>query len=341
MNTVNIYKTRTLLKSLELMKPTHTFLRDTFFPNIETFVTESVDVDFKKGKRKMAPFVAPRKGGIVMEREGFETKTYTMPKIAPERVLTRDDITSRGMGESIYSTRTPEERAKELLAKDVIELDDYLVRREEWMCREAMFNGKVIMKGEGFEQVVDFKFTNKVTLSGTDLWTDDASDPIQQMKEWRLSIIKKTGKAPDMVVMASDAADAFINNAKMKEYMDKRRLNLGNIEPSVKDDAITFIAKLPALGLEVYSYDEWFIDDDGVEQPMIPEGHVLMASKGTHKRFYGAVTQMEKGSFTTYEGTRIPKVWNDEDNEVKKIRLTSRPLPVPDDVDSWYVAVVK
>lgn len=338
---INIYETRTMLQAVEQRMPVHTFLLNTFFSDSETQLTEKIDVDYKKGKRKMAPFVAPRIGGVIMEREGFTTKTYKVPKIAPERILTVDDISKRGMGENIYSQKTPEERAIEALAKDIDELDDQITRREEWMCREVLFNGKVTMKGEGLEQVVDYSFTNKETLSGDNLWTSELSDPIEDLKGWRLSIIQKTGKAPNVVIMSSDATDAFVKNVKVKEYMDKRRINIGNIEPSIKDDAVTFIGKFPALGIEIYSYDEWFLDDDEVEQPMVPVGHILMGSKGMNKRLYGAVTQMENGTFVTYEGTRVPKKWDDEKNETKNIRLSSRPLPVPDDVDSWYVAIVK
>lgn len=339
--TINIYSTRTMLKAVSLMKPTNTFLLNTFFPNYETVVTEEVDVDFKKGKRKMAPFVAPRIGGKVMDRQGFETKTYRVPKIAPERVISFDDIKYRSLGESLYSSKTPDERARELLATDIIELDDYITRREEWMCREVLFNGKVVMIGEGVEQEVDYKFTNKEVLTGGAVWTETTAKPLEDLKRWRLEVIQKTGKAPNVCVFESSVVDAFINNEDVQKLMDIQRLNVGSIEPSIQNDAITFVGKLPSLGLEIYSYDEWYIDDEGAEQPMVPEGHILMATKGVNKRIYGAVTQIENENFVTIEGTRIPKSWVDKDNEVRKLRLSSRPLPVPEDVDGWYVAQVK
>ncbi|AKL95009.1 phage major capsid protein E [Clostridium aceticum] len=341
MGNINIYSTRTMMKAIKLMKPVRTFLRDTFFPKYETFLTEHVDVDYKKGKRKMAPFVAPRVGGVIMDREGYVTNTYKTPKIAPTRVTTQDDISRRVMGEDVYSTRTPEERARELLAQDLIELDDYITRREEWMCREVLFGGKVVMKGEGFEQVLDFNFTNKEILAAGALWTADTSDPIADMKRWRLKIIQKTGMTPNICIMASDVVDTFINHGKVQKLLDIQRLNIGAIEPSVKAEGITFIGKLPLLGLEIYSYDEWFLDDTGEEQPMVPEKHVLMGVTGSMKRLYGAVTQIENGQFVTIEGIRIPKSWVDEDNEVRKLRIATRPLPVPEDVDSWHNAIVK
>lgn len=341
MSDINIYSTRTMLKALKFMKPVHTFFMSTFFGTVDTVTTEHIDVDIKKGKRKMAPFVAPRVGGKIIDREGFDTETFKVPKIAPERLITNDDISNRGMGEDIYSERTPEEREQDLLADDMMELDDTITRREEWMCRELLLNGSILIKGEGVEKIVDFKFTNKETLVGGALWTETTSDPYADLKRWRLAVIKASGKAPTVAVFSSDVVDDFTNHAKIQKILDLAKLNAGTIEPSIKDDAVTFVGKLPGLGLEIYSYDEWFLDDAGVEQPMMPAGTVLLGSKGMNKRIYGAVTQIENGSRVTIEGSRIPKSWVDEENDVRKLRISARPLPVPVDVDSWYVATVK
>jgi hypothetical protein len=342
MATINIYSTRTMMQAINLMKPVYTFLRDTFFPSVETYVTENVDVDYKKGKRKMAPFVAPRIGGKVVSREGFETRSLKTPKVAPERVLTLDDISNRAMGEAIYSLRTPEQRAQELLAADLIDLDDMITRREEWMCREVLINGKLTISADGYEAEVDYGLTNKEVLADGALWSAaDTSDPLADLKRWRLEVIQKTGKSPDICIMASDVVDTFINHPKVKDKLNILRLNIGTIEPSVKSSSLTFVGRFPELGLEIYTYDEWFLDDNGVEQPMIPEKTVVLGSTGMNKRLYGGVTQMENNNFVTYEGTRVPKSWADEKNEVRMLRITSRPLPAPDDVDAWYVAVVK
>jgi len=338
---IELYDTRTLLEAVKIMKSPQTFLRDTFFSDVDTFITENVDVDFKKGKRKMAPFVAPRIGGVVMDRQGFKTETYTPPKIAPERIMSKDDITNRAMGESVYSQRSPEERARELIADDLIELDEYITRREEWMCREVLLNGKVIITSEGAEQQIDYGFTNKEALTSTDVWSDTGnSTPYADLKEKRREIIQKTGRAPKIAVLGYNAWELFAAHPDTKTKLDTMRLNLGNIEPSVQSPSLTFLGKLQELNLELYTYDEWFLDDNGDEQPMIPANTVVMGSQGMNRRFYGAVTQLEDSGFVTIEGEKVPKIWNDKNNDVRKIRLTSRPLPVPKDVDSWYVLEV-
>ena len=71
-----IYTTRTLGKLITRMPPCILF-RDTLFKNRRTFPTKSVDVDFKKGSRALAPFVHPKVGGKVVPNSGYQTKTYT------------------------------------------------------------------------------------------------------------------------------------------------------------------------------------------------------------------------------------------------------------------------
>ncbi|MEJ6529591.1 major capsid protein [Exiguobacterium sp. USCH10] len=339
--------TLTLLQAVEQMPPARSFLKDTFFPGEETFLTEEVLLDIRKGNQKMAPFVAPRVGGVTMERQGFQTTKYTAPRIAPQRVTTIDDIKKRGFGESIVSARTPEDRQAELVAKDLQELDAMITRREEWMAAQVLFFGSAILKGyvdfesKNFvEQQIDYKFTNTETLTLTDRWGEGA-DIYSDLEEWRLEIIQKTGIAPEVVVLGRQAAIKVRNDEKMQKLLDIRNMNFGQIEPSVRGDGTTFIGRLPGLGLDLVTYDAWYLDEDNVSKPFVPEDRILMAPAALGTFAYGAITQMEQDeSFMTYEGSRVPKMWADRANEVKMMRVSSRPLPKPNDVDAWFVAKV-
>lgn len=344
---INIYRTQTLLRAVEKMMPLRTFFRTTFFPGMDTFVTEEVMLDFKKGKRKMAPFVAPRVGGITMDRQGYRTDKYKAPKIAPQRAITVDDLVMRGMGENVFSQRTPADRQAELLGKDLAEMEEMVTRREEWMIRELLFNGKIVMKGyidnsnaNIVEQELDYLFTQKEILLADDRWGQVAATIYDNLKAWRLEVIKSSGKAPTMVLLGQSAADEFLKDADILGKFDKINFALGQINPIVRDDALTYLGRLTELGLDLYTYNDWYLDDDGTEYPFVPADHILMARPNLGEILYGAVTQMENGQFTTVEGSRVPKSWADNQNEQRMIRLSSRPTPKPEDVDDWLVAKV-
>jgi hypothetical protein len=346
---VNIYQTQTLLKAVQSMPKAHTFLVDTFFPTPETFLTEEVLLDVKKGKRKMAPFVAPRVGGVTIAREGYKTQKITAPRLAPQRAMTVDDVTARLIGESIVSNLTPQQRQLRLLADDLVDLQDSITRRKEWLAAQVLFEGKAVLQGYAdqngdvtIEQVIDFEFTQTEILSGTDLWTDASSDPYANFSEWRKQIIKECGVAPTIAVLGENAYQSLINNSKFMEKFNKFNANFGKIEPSVENEAITFVGKIPGLGLELYTYDDWYLDEDGVENPFVPANKVLLAVAKKGGFAYGAITQIDSKTqkFMTYEGEMVPKQWADTSNEQIMVRLSSRPVPKPFDVNSWLVATV-
>lgn len=335
------FTTIEMLQALDLRKPIGSFFTS-FFPVSNTHIAEILQLEIKKGKRTMAPFVAPRVGGKVMKRSGSTTKLLQTPKIAPERPMTIDDISKKGFGESIYSNKSPEERAIELLGRDMTELEEAIQRRKEWMAREILLTGAINVQDEddGVDVEIDFNFTNKTTLSGEALWTADKSKPIEDLAIWRRDIIKATGKAPTVCIMANDVYQTFKEHPKVNQERQLLTSSNVKIEPRIIDPSLTFLGRLIELDLDIYSYDEWFIDDEGVEQPMLPTGTLMLLPEEVGSFEYGSVTQLEGEDFMTYEAEIVPQVLADPRNNIKTVRLTSRPLPKPNDVDSWYVAKV-
>ena len=288
----------------------------------------------------MAPFVSPRIGGKVITRNGFQTYDFTTPRLAPERVMTVDDISKRGLGENVYSKKTPSEREDDLLADDLKDLDESIQRRLEWMCRQILFEGKldVVDAEAGVDFQVDYGFENIFVLTSERYWSLSTVNPVPLLKEKRRKIIKDTGKAPNVMIFASDLIEVFLDNPFIKEAMDIRNLQNIEMKPRIVDDALTYYGKIAELGLEIYSYEEFFLNDDGEEEGIIPSGSCIMAhSEGEGSIEYGLITQMEDKKYQSYEAKQVPKVYCNENSDVKMLRLTSRPLPRPDNVEGWCV----
>ncbi len=334
------YTTREMVEAIEIAPPVRNFLTRTFFPRERTHRTEKVEFDIRKGKRIMAPFVSPRIGGKVITRNGFQTYDFTTPRLAPERVMTVDDISKRGLGENVYSKKTPSEREDDLLADDLKDLDESIQRRLEWMCRQILFEGKldVVDAEAGVDFQVDYGFENIFVLTSERYWSLSTVNPVPLLKEKRRKIIKDTGKAPNVMIFASDLIEVFLDNPFIKEAMDIRNLQNIEMKPRIVDDALTYYGKIAELGLEIYSYEEFFLNDDGEEEGIIPSGSCIMAhSEGEGSIEYGLITQMEDKKYQSYEAKQVPKVYCNENSDVKMLRLTSRPLPRPDNVEGWCV----
>jgi hypothetical protein len=336
------YEPRTLLAPFEQGALTHTFLRDTFFGAREYPPTALVEFDFRRGRRKMAPFVAPLVGGKVMERQGFETRFYRAPRIAPVRALRTPDLEARLPGETIYQGRTASDRAADLIAEDSIFLDEAITRREEWMCRALLINGAITVTADnGYTNVINFMESSQGAPNNhfvpTTKWDQTNSDPIADLEAARLATIRDSGISPNVALFGSTAKSVFLNNANVAKFLDSIRFQIATIKPVIVDEAVVIFGQ--QAGLQYYSYAEYFEDDAGTLYPMLPPELVLLASTNTpNKIVYGAYTQLEDARakrYVTYQSSRIPFVYGDEDDGTLFYRLTSCPLPMPVDVLGW------
>lgn len=327
-------------------KPT-TLFRDLFFNNEITFATESVLMDYRKGGRKMAPFVSRNAGSTPVARSGFTTKQYTPPMIAPSRIMTVGDIMGRGFGESVISSRTPEQRAMELIARDLADLMDMSTRRIEWMAVQTLLSGgfeAAGLTGDGGTSIIDTvtydTFTHKKTLTSTDMWTDTGADIYGQLKDMYQAITRDSGRTPEILITTSKTVTNMLKNKSLLDFFLRPadQLKVATFAPRVVSDAVTYVGSfLDFNGLQVYSYDGVYEDEAGTIMQYIPDGYVIMARRNLGSQLFGAVTQLEAdGNFKTYEGAYVPKVWADVNGDTRQIRLATRCVPKPDCVDDWY-----
>lgn len=336
---VSLFDTRTMLRMLEQAKRPKSFLKDTFFATQTPFDTEYVDIDIIKGKRRMAPFVSPRVGSKTVDRNGYETKIYKPVLVSPDTITTAEDLMKRAPGETIYGAGSPDIRAAAMLARDMMELDDMITRREEWMAAQVLFTGAVDMVGEGVNESVSFGLTNTATLASGAQWDESTSNPIGDLVTARKTIIQGSGVTPTMAILGSDAAATFTGNSKVLAALDNRRTEMGMLAPDPnRGNGLTYIGYIAEAGLELWGYDEWYLDDSGVEQPMIPVNKVLVGSSQARcEMLYGAVVDVNRGTFAI---PRVPKSWTQEKPSARFVQISSRPLPAMLQPDAFYVYTV-
>lgn len=340
-----LFETRTMLAALEQMLPVRTFLKDTFFPTENTFITKHVDIDIRKGKRRLAPYVKPVSQGKLVDRIGFKTNSYEPPYIKPKMVTTAQDFLTRNIGETIYgATDGPQERAEKQVGKDLAELDEMITRREETQAAELLQSGKVTVSGEGYDTVViDYGMpaTHLPVLTGTDLWTDTTnSTPLEDLRTWKRLISKDSGLVPTDVVMAADVLDAFLAHPKVQNQLDTRRIDLGLILPEQLADGVTFYGRIRDIGCDLWTYEECYIDPAAAptEKPMINDNYLIMSTRRARTSVnYGAIQDLKAGNAAV---PRFPKSWEEEDPSVRYLMVQSAPLLALHQVDAFLCAKV-
>ena len=348
---ISIYDPRTMGKLVERMPKVHTFVRDTFFRNRETFFTQKIDVDFKKGNRALAPFVHKKKGGATIDNEGFQTNTYEPPLVAPNKITTIDDILKRTPGESLYNGKSPNQRAVEKMQRDFTELDEMITRREEWMCCQSLFRGKILIldkNGKAIQEEIDFQFTNEETLKTTDSWKTKKGGKIAQLKAWRKQVQKKGFVNCNICLMGSDALEAFLSDEEVQKMLDVRRFEVAVIAPKELPNGATYIGTIHEIGMDIYTYNEWYLDnwtnaEKPEDKPLLPDNIVaLLSTEANYSMYYGAVGIVDEAGKTiaVVEGSRIPEQWVERRPARRFLQLSSAPIPVPHEVDSWFIATV-
>ena len=353
----NFYETHTLLASVQQLPPLHTFLLDRYFPTnaaTDVFSTNDVLVEYKKGSKKAAPFVAPRKGGITVLREGYTMKRFTPSYIAPKRSLTIDDLNKRGFGEALYSNLTPEQRQGVLMLGDLDELRGMNLRRKEAMAAEVIFTNGCVMD----EYVDDFnnfeekevRFydgeTNPATYTPAANWDTTEASGKQMINDIAamIKMLTSRGLPATEVLVAPDVADVILNNEWIVKLLDVKNYNLGGIDPATLPAGAAKIARLNIKGrmIDFLAYEDTYTDVDGTVKSFIPAGMIAVTAPAAGRTVYGAVTQLEQsdGQFHTYAGENVPKYISDATHNVREVTLTTAPLCMPNNENPFISAKV-
>ena len=353
----NFYDTHHLIASVKELAPLHTFLLDRYFPTNEAtdvFATTDVLMEYKKGNKKAAPFVAPRKGGITVTREGYNMKRFTPSYIAPKRALTIDDLKKRGFGEAIYSKLTPEQRQGVMILGDLDDLRKMNARRKEAMAAQVIFTNGCIMEeyvddfGKHEEKEVRFYDgeVNPAVYTPAKTWDTTEESGKQMMADIAamISMLTSRGLPATEVLMAPDVADVFLANAYIQKLLDIRNYNIGGVDPETLPEGAAKIARLNVKGrmIDFLLYEDTYEEIDGTVKSFIPAGKIAVGAPAAGRTVYGAITQMEQadGEFHTHTGMDIPKYISDAAHNVREVQLSTAPLCVPNNENPFITATV-
>jgi hypothetical protein len=163
------------------------------------------------------------------------------------------------------------------------------------------------------------------------------SDPLADLRGAFRLVSAQCGASADFVVMGRAASDAFESNAQVMTAFDKLRISPGELSPKTLEWGVQSLGRY--RGIELYVHEAEYQDVDGSMKPYVPVDNVLIAATtqgGTMS--YAGVPQVDQdgGSMQVYEGARIPLIY-EIGEDIRKFRLSSRPVPVPHNLASWTI----
>jgi hypothetical protein len=302
--------------------------------------SEEIHFDVIDKTRRLAPFVSPLVAGKILMEKGFSTKTFKPAYIKQKTAFNPSQAIRRTAGESIGGSMSMTQRQQQRINTVLMDHVDTLTRRLEWMAAKALVDGKIEISGENYQAVVvDFgrNSNHTVTLTGSNRWGQTGVNPLANLDAWKLTALKESGANLTDVILDPEAWVIFKKDPEVKErfvrYQGSNQTTLQTGSPV--GEGATFMGSLD--GYNIYVYAGWYLDDAGIENPMLPAGTVLLLSQqidGT--RAFGAILDeaslMPQPIFT--------KSWVEQDPAVRWIMSQSAPLIVPTRVNASFCATV-
>lgn len=347
---VSMNDTITMMQAMERVKPPAAFLVDTFFSQVPTpATTAKIAVEYKKGQRKLAPFVVSGAGGVNVRRDGSKIDVYKPPMMGPRRDLEPEDLETRGFGETIYSSMSPAERATRIQAQDLKELQDMIMNRKNKMAADILRTGTCKIKGyadDGKEDLIDEisfpEWTQKITPTKT--WDQAGASIYGDIKSASLMIQENAGRVPDVAVCGKNIGEYIMNNEGIMKWLsvpNAANLSLMSIQPRIVSPQVMRIGFIQALNLELFAYLETYTDDDGTLQSYIGDDDFVMGISGRGRQLHGAVTLVEGKQFQSYAASYVPKYMANENDNTISLAMYSRCVLAPETADDWALIKTK
>lgn len=342
-----IYDTNTLIQVVSNLKMAQSFLLDKFFTNMITADSEFVSIDVDVGKRRMSPFCSPLVEGKLVESRRYQTNTFKPPYIKDKRAPDLRKPVRRMIGERIGGEITPEVREQMNLEFELNDQIDMLTRRLEWMAAQALLTGTLTVSGEGFPTtVIDFGRDGSLTvaLTGGAQWTQanitaGTASPTTVIETWQQAILKSSGANVTDIVFTPKAWNGFTLDPVLKGAQFYPALApFGNAVDLGARNERGAVHKGRWGQFDLWLYNDWFVDDNNVEQPMLPDGSLIMSGPdldGT--RAFGMI---EDPAFNYASLPFAPKTWLKDDPAQRFLMMQSAPVIIPSRVNAALAATV-
>ena len=345
-----IYTKALAARYRERIKPTG-FLRS-FFPSKE-FDTLEVSIEVTRGKEKVAVDVLR---GTEGNRNNFSKSTEKIYK--PPYFHEYFDATTLSYYDQLFGVNENEINMASFRAwlDETLESIDILIdtieRAYELQCAQVLTSGIVSIKnGDNIDY--NRKAESLVQLSGAGEWVNTAScDPLKDLEDG-CEFLRTVGKVADgtfNAIFGKSAMTNMRNSDNFKSIADVRRIDLVDISPAQRNSQGATLQGYVQAGsyrVLVWTYPEFYEDENGVMTPYIAENDVIMVPESTKfqlsfgavPRLFGKVANVGANvakKISNERGSYLIGEFLDEQNTAHLIDVKSAAVAIPVAVDQIY-----
>ena len=300
---------------------------------------------FKAGK-KLAPITTRTAGGVIMTHTGFTDWEMEAPLLGPMWDMSEAYETGAPGEDQWFSIdesgqavqQTTANRVEAWRALRLAEGQEAIRRRIEWMLAQQLTTGSIVLTGRGgYSQTIDLGFDN--TVSDLTAWDNASGDPIADLLTLRDEAANAGVPIPNVLVMASDTASAFVSNAKVKARLEN---NVSQLDPIFGQAPLNYpgayrVGYIRELDVMAYAYGATYTSDAGATTSFIPTGRaVFFPSRERNEAMaaYGAIRDARDNRW--YSGEYYVREFAGIDGHTEFLEVNSRPVACLCEVESWY-----
>lgn len=321
----------TLTESVNNIIAPKTFILQTLFKRTRQHLTTLIMLDVLVGGKKLAPFVKRGMPGKVLDKTGIKSQTFEPPHIRVKKHFGPTEVKYiRGEGQPVVTTGQSVSAGEKYVAQEQQLMKDEITRRYEWLAIQALQGGfSYADDAEGIDFEIDFLMpgANKPTLTSTAKWDDNAnSDPVGNIRAWQRLIGQSSGKAATFGVANGGVYDELLKNATVQKLLDNRKMQLGILDVSKIAEEFGIDYRGNLLGVDLWEYNEQYVDASGNTQSMIADGKFILAAPNADYRMHYALTEdLEAGMVAL---PFFSKMWDEKDPSGLWLLTESNGLPV-------------
>ncbi len=326
--------TRLLMNEYTERKAPSMFFYNMFVNKVKTFEQESVQIDIVRATRRMAGYNVRGAVAKNIKQKGYKSYLYTPPIINDSSVISFATARKAVAGEDIYSPLSPQARAVVHQAESAVEMSEAIDRRIEYQIYEALFTGEISIPENGGK--VGFPVdTTLLDISPSASWATASTKITKDVKDTSLSVFKKSGKTPDIMVLGADALEGFLDNTQIKDQLNNRRVEGSKLDPKEIPDDATYIGyfNFEGYALDVLAYNGMYADPDtGEDTPYMPAKKALLINMAARREMlYGGIESHE----ATMAVPQFVDSWESKNPDGWIVRIQSAPLFAPVALDTW------
>ena len=320
----NLFKIRTLTAAVNAIKAPMRRVYNRLFAGYENMQpSDRLAFDVISGSETLLGNISVSAPATVDDKTGRKTVTLTAPRIANKRFVSTAELNSyRSFGEAGV------EMMKTRIAREQKDMRGKHDRTLEFWAVNALKG--VIYDADMTTVLVDYNVAagHTPTLTGTDLFTDAASNPIAKIRSWKQLIEDDCGTSIDswLAYLGSGVMDALISHEKVKDFL--------------KHDSGSKVAENGIIerlaGVDLDEYNGSYLDSAKVRQRYISNDEFLLigiCDELVDVPYAPVVDDAAPGGVGNVgEGGQpamfFSKSWTKEDPSGRWIKCESRPLPV-------------